>query len=107
MTKPLNPWWPMTSQIDRALFGKALEEAGELTSALARCTIQGIHEEEPVTGKPNLEWLLDEMADMQALLVLLEERVGSTDLDRVTAKVIHLRQWFAMVAVREHEERFK
>lgn len=61
-----SPWVPMTDPRDKKVIGKLLEETGELTSAAARCLIQGIDEREPVSGKQNRVWLEDEIADVLA-----------------------------------------
>ncbi len=53
------------------MIGKFQEELGELQTVLARCIIQGIDEINPTTGQKNREWLLDEMADVSAMLQLL------------------------------------
>lgn len=54
-------WIPNTSSLDLAVLGKLAEETAELGASLARCIIQGVIESEPVTGKPNREWLEDEI----------------------------------------------
>jgi hypothetical protein len=62
----LNPWRPMTRPIDLKHLGKLGEESNELGAAISRCIIQGIDEREPVTGKPNRQWLAEEIADVLA-----------------------------------------
>ena len=71
--RAMNPWVPMTRPIDLKHLGKLAEELGELQSAVARCLIQGIDEVEPVTGKVNREWLREEIADVQAGILLAIE----------------------------------
>lgn len=98
--KPLiSPWVPMTNPTDQKTLGKLNEELGECSSATARCLIQGIGESEPVTGKPNRQWLQEEIADVMAGFHLTIERF---DLDeefiirRCDKKIEQLRTWHAM-----------
>lgn len=64
------PWHPMDKPVDIKHLGKLIEELGELQAATARCLIQGMYEVEPKTGKPNFEWIQEEIADVQANLDL-------------------------------------
>lgn len=95
----LNPWHPMTDPVDLKHLGKLSEEMGEATAAISRCVIQGVDECEPVTKKPNKQWLEDELADVMAGIELAHERF---DLDwnrmmvRKARKKEHLRAWHAM-----------
>lgn len=75
----LNLWHPMTGA-DAALLGKLTEELGEATAAASRCVIQGIGESEPVTDKPNKEWLEDELADVWAMANLAISRFNLNPL---------------------------
>lgn len=97
---PLNPWQPITDTLDLAHLGKMNEELNECGSASARCQIQGIDEAEPVTGKINRDWLLEEIADVQATTDLVIERLG-LDPARIAArkakKITHLRAWHSMI----------
>lgn len=83
-----------------ALLGKLSEELGELQAAVARCLIQGIAEKEPVTGKPNVEWLEDEIADVRAGIHLVSTGFG-LDNERIKArrldKIAHLQRWHALL----------
>ncbi len=79
MSGLISPWTPTTDPQDLKVLGKHTEELGELTAATSRCVIQGIDESEPVTKKPNLLWLTEEVADVQATSELLIEHFG---LDR-------------------------
>ena len=96
----INPWVPMTRPIDLKHLGKLAEEANELGAAIARCVIQGIDEKEPTTGKPNRDWLRDEIADVIANIELV---ITHFDLDvvaidaRATRKSDGLRQWHHML----------
>ena len=96
----LNPWFPTTDLLALAILGKALEETGEATSALARCLIQGIDESEPVTAKPNREWLEDELADNAATFAYVVRHFGLNE-DRMNAradaKMAHLERWHGLI----------
>lgn len=95
----MNPWHPMTNTVDVKTLGKLSEECGELSSVVARCLIQGIHERHPVTGKQNVEWLKEEIADVLANISLVAERF-QLDMDAVQVrsdrKVQQLREWHRM-----------
>lgn len=96
----VNPWVPMSNPLDVKHLGKLSEELNECGAAVARCVIQGISESEPVTHKPNREWLEDEMADVLANIELVTDHFG---LDRVRMferrkrKMENLRRWHAML----------
>lgn len=91
------PWHPMKDPVDIKTLGKALEEAGELISAMARCLIQGIDEKEPQTGKSNRQWLEEELADVDATNTLVKERFGvAPKQQRVEIKKKRLREWHAL-----------
>lgn len=95
----MNPWHPMTNPVDLKHIGKLGEEAGELASAAARCSIQGIDEREPVTGKLNRTWLEDEIADVMANSDLCMEHFGLDRLrilERAARKMVLLREWHSM-----------
>jgi len=98
--KPLNPWVPMSDPLDVAVLGKLMEEASELVSAAARCLIQGVGEIEPITGKPNREWLADEIADVIANLKKAAAHFGLSETDifaRALMKEGRLDRWHAMI----------
>lgn len=89
-----NPWHPMNDPIDIKHIGKFIEELGECVSAAARVLIQGIEECEPVTKKPNKEWLEDEIADIKANIDLCVDRFKlSINKDREERKKKYLKQW--------------
>lgn len=94
-----NPWHPMTNSVDLKYLGKLAEELGEAQSAVARCIIQGIEEEEPVTGKINRKWLEDELADVMANinLVTLRFELDEDQMNkRMERKARQLKQWHDM-----------
>lgn len=91
-----NPWQPMADPLDLAHLSKLLEEVNELGAAIARCIIQGLDEREPVTGKPNREWLEDEIADVAAGCQLNGQRFRLDQVriaHRIDRKIAHLKQW--------------
>jgi NTP pyrophosphatase (non-canonical NTP hydrolase) len=92
----VSAWRPMTDPGDIACLGKLLEELGELTAAVSRCLIQGIGECEPVTGKPNVEWLKEELTDVYAMIVLTRKRFDLYDRYshvRFFSKINHKQTW--------------
>lgn len=98
-TATSQPWHPMTNAVDKKHIGKALEECGELTAALSRCLIQGIYECEPVTGKKNIRWLEEEIADVFANLHLVSQRFNLDSEfigERILVKMRKLREWHSM-----------
>jgi NTP pyrophosphatase (non-canonical NTP hydrolase) len=91
----------MSRPIDLKHLGKLAEELGEAQAAVARRIIQGIDERKPVAGKPNREWLEDELADVLANLLLVGEHFGLDNLRmaaRAERKTEHLRRWHAMLS---------
>jgi hypothetical protein len=96
----LNPWVPMSDPLDVKHLGKLAEELNEAGAAVARCLIQGITESEPVTHKPNREWLEDELADVLANIELVTAHFGLDRvrmLERRERKMRHLRGWHTML----------
>jgi len=92
----LSPWTPDTNKTHLRVLGKALEELTECGSAVARCIIQGIDESEPVTGKPNRQWLQEEIADAYATLGLMCQYMKldkSFIFERSMGKALRLRGW--------------
>lgn len=75
-------WQPITDKAVLARLGKLGEEACELSAILFRCIIQGVDEREPKTGKLNREALEDEIADVDALM-LLAMRYFRLDIQRI------------------------
>lgn len=98
--KQLNPWFPETDPMMLIHLGKFLEEVNELGAAIARCIIQGVNESEPVTGKPNMQWLEDEIADVSASGALVTEYLELRTKrinERYDRKMAHLREWHKLV----------
>lgn len=102
-----NPWHPMTTPIDLKHLGKLGEECNELGASVSRCIIQGIGENEPVTGKPNREWLEDEIADVTANIALVTEHFSLDNariFRRVVRKMEHLRKWHGQLTAYHRPE---
>lgn len=94
-----SPWHPIQDPVDLKHLGKLGEELGEAQAAVCRCIIQGIDKEEPVTGKPNREWLENELADVLAGINLVSLRFGLDEErmnERAARKMAHLKQWHDM-----------
>lgn len=88
----------MDDKIKLAAIGKLQEELGELQSALARCVIQGVGGLEPETGKPNREWLEDELADVEALTRIVTSFLNVTpDPQRIERKFNMKMGWLMMI----------
>lgn len=103
--KDPSPWNPLVNTaIDLKHLGKLAEELGELIAAVSRCTIQGIDGVEPVTGKPNRQWLEEELADVGAgmWLCMHHFKLDLTKISqRQTRKEDHLRRWHQMLDRKE------
>lgn len=103
--KDPSPWNPLiNSAIDLKHLGKLGEELNECGAAVSRCIIQGIEEKEPVTGKPNREYLEDEIADVIANAELNIRHFGldeSRIRDRAEKKKWHLKRWHQMLERKE------
>ncbi len=99
MNEKYNPWSPITNSLDLKLLGKLVEELGECTAATSRCIIQGMLEKEPVTGKINVEWLEEELADVIANIELVIEHFNlekDVIAGRVQDKQTRLSIWHSM-----------
>ena len=90
-------WQPITNKRTLALLGKLGEEASELSSAAFRCIIQGVDEVEPTTGKPNRQWLEEEIADVLAMLAIIQHDMGLNQgsiMRRQMRKMNYKQPWF-------------
>lgn len=81
----LSDWQPETDPMRCKLYGKSVEELGELLIEIGRCQIQGIDKHNPTTGLVNREGLENEIADVSAFNALMIELLG-LDLDRIEAR---------------------
>lgn len=86
-------WVPEFSEVKLKLLGKLAEEAGELTSAAARCIIQGIDESQPVTGKVNQRWLEEEIADVLTMIYFVKKNFN-LDNDFITERITDKSNYF-------------
>lgn len=92
----MNPWVPDDDPAQARRIGKTLEELGELTQALARVNIQGINANHVETGKPNLQWLQEETADVLAQIYC---NLQFFDFDkeelykRADRKIVLMEEW--------------
>ena len=97
--KPLNPWELITDRTQLKLLGKLAEELAEAGAATSRCIIHGVDECEPVTGYPNRRWLEDEIADVQALIIMVighYQLNSDTMVKRVSSKVAYIQRWLSL-----------
>lgn len=102
-------WIPITNLKMLRRMGKLIEELLELGIVAVRCIIQGIDEVDPGSGKTNRQRLMDEMADVEAQLVVTShwlfadtatmEYMGA----RTNEKIGYMRQWEAMFTPGEDE----
>lgn len=107
LTTGPSDWQPITSKVDLAVLGKLSEEASELCSAIARCIIQGLHEAEPITGKINREWLMNEIADVEAMIMHAKRHFSLGTLrmqNRTRAKYAYKKPWFDALEEQDHGE---
>ena len=97
---PPSPWQPENGKVNLAVLGKLGEELCELGAAINRCIIQGVDEKHPVTGKPNKEWLEDEVADVGAGLEIIISHfnldMGRMD-ERYEMKKEHKLAWHKLI----------
>lgn len=99
----VNPWMPEANPLIQAVLGKLAEELGEAVAIVARCGIQGINECEPMTLKPNLDALQEELADVLAGIGIAADVLGLDPVaitQRVQRKKEHLRDWHGMILQR-------
>lgn len=96
----MNPWTPIKEALPLKQLGKLGEESGELSSAVSRCIIQGVDELEPVTGKSNRLWLMEEIADVLASIdrVVVGQQLDTEFiLNRAAMKRERLILWEGML----------
>lgn len=97
-----SPWTGEPYNATRQLLGKLVEELGELTQAAGRCIIQGIGGVHPVTGKPNYDWLIEEMADVENLITIIRNlrqhpETVSRYYQRIGNKRHHIETWIRKI----------
>lgn len=94
-------WEPITDKHNLAVLGKLGEEVCELGSALFRCIIQGLDEREPKTHKINRQWVVEEIADVEALLAIAKRRLALDEAaiaERRERKIGFKEPWFEALA---------
>lgn len=90
-------WQPITDKADLACLGKLGEEVCECGARIFRCIIQGVFEEDPDSGRLNIEMLEDEIADVEALIAHVKTRFGVNEAkirERRKAKYDYKAKWF-------------
>ncbi|MBB3608629.1 hypothetical protein [Rhizobium sp. BK602] len=88
-------WLPENDLIRRQVLNKLTEESGELLQIVGRCLAQGIDKADPKSGKPNIDALADEIADMMAAVAWLREVITlppGTDA-RTNRKLSGFHEW--------------
>lgn len=104
--KPPSHWIPETDEVTLAVIGKLGEELCENGAAIFRCVIQGIGEKHPETGKPNLDWLSEEIADVEAMIELAKRKLNlprKEISDRATVKFNHKSEWIEGLEARKRD----
>lgn len=99
-------WQPTTDPVQVAMLGKLVEELGECAAVVSRCLVQGIEETAPVTGKPNRQWLEDEIADVMSMFdrVMVHFTLDPKRIcERRMAKYDFTSKWFGKL--REERDR--
>lgn len=88
-------WLPENDLIRRQVLNKLTEEAGELLQIVGRCLAQGVDQSDPKTGKPNIEALADEIADVTAAIIWLRTTLTlSAGFEaRAARKLAGFREW--------------
>ena len=94
----ISPWMPEQDRIRLAVLGKLAEECNELAARCARAIIQGLDEQDPATGRTNLEEVAREIADVSACISIAENRLGIlVDIERTSNKFTGFRRWHRMI----------
>jgi hypothetical protein len=100
-------WQPITDKADLAVLGKLGEELCEAGSAVFRCIIQGIYEAEPRTGVINKNWLENEIADVEAMIMHAKRHFTLSTLrmqNRTIDKYEYKRPWFEALEVQDDDD---
>lgn len=96
--KAPSDWQTERDPVKVAVLGKLGEESAELSNIIFRSIIQGTDGIMPKTGQPNLEILLEEMADVRALSDLVEHHFNiKIDPVRVKEKYNHKSEWLKLI----------
>lgn len=97
----MNPWVPDSDPRQARRVGKSLEELSELSSVLARISIQGLDAIDPASGKSNRQRLHEETADV---LAQIECNVIAFDMDK---EALFDRQVLKSAQMAEWEDHFQ
>ena len=84
----MNAWQVEADKSIIRRLGKLCEELNECGSAASRAIIQGVDSVSPDTGKTNRQWLLEELADVQAQIGCTLLHLG-LDQDFLARRVAH------------------
>ena len=63
---------PVIDAQTAAVLAALIKECGDLASAATHCSMWGFDDKQPKTGKPNDKWLVDKMADVMAIIQLVD-----------------------------------
>jgi hypothetical protein len=89
---------------------KLAEECNELAARLCRAAMQGIDARDPETGRRNRDHIQDEVADVEAMLWNLQERIPldrDALYERKTRKMLFKAPWFDALHGKKTGERGK
>lgn len=91
-------WKPEPNTINHQALGKLAEEAAELAKTCIRALIQGLDETNPATGRSNREEIADEIADVTAATIFVDNVTGiGYDTNRTRAKLDGFKEWTALL----------
>lgn len=88
----------MTERVPR--IEKSKLDHYQASAIVARCIIQGVGECEPVTGKPNIDALWQELADVRATSLIAADHFDLPPGEmerRCSRKKLHLRAWHDLI----------
>lgn len=94
---PITMWHPEENLETVAIVGKLGEESCELAGKCARICISGIDQVNPSTGNTNRAELLEEIADVHAMILHTMERLkldSDAMHDRSIRKYVFKTPWF-------------
>jgi len=102
--KQPQPWQPITKKGDIAALGKLGEELGELIAIKERILIQGLDGINPDNNKPNKQALLEETADVIAMIAIISDRFELDTLQvdvRIKGKISFTSSWISILDTQE------
>lgn len=96
--KALSDWQTERNPLNVAVIGKAGEETSEFSKAAFRAIIQGVDGADPKDDKLNIDALFEELADVRAMTLLMEEHFHRRiDNTRVMEKLSHKQAWLKLI----------